>query len=171
MLKTIHTRIRSTIFVSCVALASTLSACSIVGVDEQTIVENKARADFVNTYWKLTSLNGEAVVMKEAQTREQHVIFRSKENSFNGFAGCNRFFGQYELAKEVSSSNDIASFGAIQLGGVGATRMACIDMGATEQVFLSALSKVASYKVVGEVLIFSDKNNREIAQFKAIYLK
>src|SRR5690349_11611407 len=53
----------------------------------------------------------------------------------NGFAGCNRFFGGYELSESK-----------IKFSGMGSTKMFCQDKSATEDKYLQALREVESFK-------------------------
>lgn len=55
--------------------------------------------------------------------------FHPKENKITGFAGCNRYFGTYEL-----------SGNSISFGMIGATKMACSHLD-IEQKFLSGIGE------------------------------
>jgi hypothetical protein len=55
-----------------------------------------ADAEFQETYWKLTRLEGKPVILSEKQ-REPHLVVRSKENRVTGFSGCNSMTGSYTL--------------------------------------------------------------------------
>ena len=72
-------------------------------------------AQLENTYWKLMTL-GNASVESPEGAREIHLVLNSQDMRVNGFAGCNRMSGGYELRARRSSSVDIAG-----------TMMACAD--------------------------------------------
>jgi len=61
-------------------------------------------------------------------SREQFVAFKA-DGAINGHAGCNRFFGQYELEGDV-----------LKIGPLASTKMACEDMKA-EQAFMQVLQE------------------------------
>jgi copper homeostasis protein (lipoprotein) len=69
---------------------------------------------FENTYWKLTLLNGSAVVRIERRS-EAHLLFQG-EGRLAGSDGCNRLFGRYSLQGET-----------IVFGQMGGTTMACLN--------------------------------------------
>jgi len=72
-----------------------------VSLDE-TCGARFAAKPFEGTHWKLTQLNGTAVVPVERRA-EAHVIFDG-DGRFAGSDGCNRMFGSYTLEGEKSSS-------------------------------------------------------------------
>jgi len=73
----------------------------------------------------------------------------------NGFAGCNSFFGSFELKE----SNGIS------FGKMGATMMACKDMG-FERNYLDALTNTSSYSINGNKLILFNEQKIALAKFE-----
>ena len=118
-----------------------------------------ARADLVNTYWKLTRLRNDAVIVGDKQ-REPHLVLRSQDRRLSGSGGCNRLMGSYEL------DGDKLTFGKM-----AATRMACLDSMDIEQSFLDALAQVKTWKIVGEHLELFDAGGNLLARFEARYMK
>ncbi|NSL53903.1 YbaY family lipoprotein [Uliginosibacterium aquaticum] len=117
-------------------------------------------ASLVNTYWKLLSLNGEAVVSREG-TREVYFVLNDKtEPGVSGFAGCNRFMGAYSLEDRQ-----------LKFSKVAATMMACVADGGPEQAFLAALGKVSSWRVSGQKLSLLDADGKLLAEFEARYMQ
>ena len=115
-------------------------------------------AELVNTYWKLTELEGEPVVTAENQ-REIKITLR-EENKLTGFAGCNSFFGSYEYDETTLSFSKLA-----------ATRMFCADTMDKESLFLKSLAAVKSYKITGQTMQLFDAEEKLLARFEAVYLK
>ena len=66
--------------------------------------------------WYLTEVGG-SPVSPMADDKQPHILLDPEEKQATGFAGCNHFFGSYEL--------DEAS---LTFGPIGATRMACPDL-------------------------------------------
>ncbi len=66
-----------------------------------------------------------------------------EDGRFAGSGGCNRFFGQYEVAGQ-----------ALTLSNVGATRMACLpEVMDAEQQFFNDLDRVRSHAIEGGALV------------------
>ncbi len=151
-------------------LVAALSGCAQNDSSNQSAEKSVATASLANTYWKLIELNQQAVTMQVNQEREQHIIFHSKDKRFTGFAGCNGYFGQYEIDGAISTSTKVATTGNLSLSGIGATRMACPDVMINEQKFLSAVSESTTFTIAGETLILSDEKDAAVAKFKSVYL-
>ena len=115
--------------------------------------------ELVNTYWKLTALDDQAVTVANNQ-REPHFVLRPDTKQVSGSGGCNGMFGSYTL----DGSN--LSFGAI-----GATKMACQYGMDTESAFFQALQRVARWKITGQQLELTDTAGAVIARFEARVMK
>jgi heat shock protein HslJ len=114
-------------------------------------------ASLQNTYWKLLELNGTPARSPEG-SREIHLILATAESRAHGFAGCNNFFGTYELGE------DSLSFSA-----VGSTMMACPEGMDTEQSFLQTLGAATRAEISGQIMsLYAD--DRLLARFEAVYL-
>jgi len=112
----------------------------------------------VNTYWKLTDLEGAAVEAVDNQ-REAHIVLHTEENRVAGFGGCNRLMGSYRL------DGDALSFGQL-----ATTMMACADGMQTEHAFLEVLEKVSAWEVTGSNLTLKDGAGDDVARFEAVHL-
>jgi copper homeostasis protein (lipoprotein) len=112
-----------------------------------------AAEPFEGTYWKLTELNGTAVVPIERRS-EAHVIFDS-EGRFAGSDGCNRMFGSYTLEGEK-----------IHFGRVGSTLMACPD-GTRDREFVESLGKTLKWRTLGSLLELRSGDDALLARFEA----
>ncbi len=116
---------RLPILVALVVLSLFVSACS-------------AGAKLNGNAWELTAINGSAPISGT------NVSLSFDEDGVAGSAGCNRYFGSYEVdGKKLS------------FGPLGSTRMACSEPeGVMEQEmrFLTLLGAAEGYKVKNGVL-------------------
>jgi len=95
--------------------------------------------------WYLTEVDG-SPVSPMADDKQPHILLNPTQKQATGFAGCNHFFGRYEL--DGSS---------LTFGPMGATRMACPDLetGLETSVF-DALENTRKWKRVnGELVLLS----------------
>ena len=96
--------------------------------------------------WYLTQVGG-SPVSPMADGKQPHILLDPVKKQVTGFAGCNNFFGSYEL--------DGAS---LTFGPMGATRMACPDLetGLEMSVF-EALESTRNWKKSdGELLLLDE---------------
>jgi heat shock protein HslJ len=93
--------------------------------------------------WYLTEVGG-SPVSPMADDKQPHILLDPEEKQATGFAGCNNFFGRYEL--DGSS---------LTFGPMGATRMACPDLetGLETSVF-KALESTLNGKSIAEICCF-----------------
>jgi copper homeostasis protein (lipoprotein) len=116
-----------------------------------------ALSELLNTYWKLIELNGESIETAEGM-KEAHLILSEPAAQARGNAGCNNFFGRYQL------EDNTLSFGAL-----GSTMMACAEGMDTERAFLDALGRTTRYVIQGETLqLYAE--DQLLARFEAVYL-
>jgi len=112
-----------------------------------------------NTYWKLTQLGNEPVIVGERQ-REPHLILQPEGNRVAGSGGCNRLMGGYQLAGERISFSRMAM-----------TRMACPDGMETERDFVAALEQVKTWKISGQHLELFNESGKLLARFESRELR
>ena len=114
--------------------------------------------ELTNTYWKLTELDDQPVVV--GQAREPHLRLRDVSRT-DGSTGCNSFSGTYERA------GDRLTFGKLVT-----TMMACTDpaLSRQEQRFLQVLASVDRAAAVGERLTLYAKD-RPVARLVAVYFR
>jgi heat shock protein HslJ len=98
--------------------------------------------------WYLTEVGG-SPVSPMADDKQPHILLDPEEKQATGFAGCNNFFGRYEL--DGSS---------LTFGPMGATRMACPDLetGLETSVF-KALESTRKWKIEGGDLLLLDTHD------------
>lgn len=128
-------------------IALLLSACaSLTGTADQPLQQ---------THWKLSSLADSSQLAHESQ-RTPDLQFNSRAKRVAGSTGCNRFMGSYTLKGQQLKFRQLAT-----------TMMACSRGMDTEEAYLDALSKVASWKVHGDSLELLDANKQPLAHFEA----
>jgi copper homeostasis protein (lipoprotein) len=118
-----------------------------------------ATAELLNTYWKLTALDGQPVTVAGRQ-REPHLVLHAKDQRVAGFSGCNRIAGGFTLKGNELSFDRMAG-----------TMRACVDGMEGELAFLNALGRVARWNVSGEHLELSDAGGKVVARFEARALR
>ncbi len=110
-------------------------------------------ASLTGTKWVLESMNGREVKLKEPTSE---VFMTLEDGKVNGKAGCNSFFGSYELGEENQ----------LDFGPMGATKMACPDMD-IEVFFFTMLDSTRIYTIEGNKLSLKDVNEGVLGVFKA----
>lgn len=81
--------------------------------------------------WRLVELNGQDV---SAMNPPITLLLDETQMKVSGFAGCNQFFGSYQLGESNLSFSDL-----------GSTKMYCQDRSAMEDRYLKALGGVDRY--------------------------
>ncbi len=87
-----------------ILLSTALSLLFITGcqTDNQTDspMNKSANTDsqqLTETQWQLIQFNGKIIKKNNPQAELPYIILREKDNRVVGLAGCNRFFGRYQL--------------------------------------------------------------------------
>jgi putative lipoprotein len=122
------------------------------------IVSEHALSTLTNTYWKLMTLNGEAVKMAERQKREAFFQLKDGQGIIKGFGSCNKFRGAFT----VSGSH-------LSLAPIAATSMACVNGMTVEGQFFKVLEQTAHYSIRGHDLTLLDRTKQPLAHFHAQY--
>lgn len=130
------------------AVLLTISGCNS---SKQTDV---AYEDLKNTRWVLKELNSAAVTDTK---QDIYIIFRINENKFDGFGGCNKFFGTYDYDGKI-----------LKLSDFGSTKMFCVD-DKYEIKFFEVLNSFDDHKIV-EKYLYLYKSGKVLAKFEAIFL-
>jgi heat shock protein HslJ len=91
--------------------------------------------------WRVRELSGHALA-PSVDRQQQFIIFDESKKQASGYAGCNRFFGEYEL-------NGVA----LRFGPIGATKRACPDLEeGVETEFFKVLDATRRWRIVDETL-------------------
>jgi heat shock protein HslJ/dienelactone hydrolase len=123
----------------------------------ETCESSTVKTPITNTYWKLVELNGAAIEPHEKQ-REVHIILEQEDNRVRGFAGCNGFFGDYELDGN-----------SVKFGQLASTMAACPYL-EEETALFGALEKITTYKIIGETLELRGEGDTRI-RARAVHLE
>ena len=95
--------------------------------------------------WRLVEVFG-VPVSPLAGKNQPYIMFDQAQKRVTGFAGCNNFFGGYEL--DGSS---------LKFGPIGSTRRACPDIETVlETSFFRALDKTNAWKIEDGILLLLD---------------
>jgi copper homeostasis protein (lipoprotein) len=112
-------------------------------------------SELENTYWKLTRLGEEPVVVELDQS-EPHLVLRSGDGRVAGSDGCNRVMGSYTIDGT-----------AIDFGEMATTMMACPDGMETGARFTEALAAAESFRLLAHHLELIDRDGGTVARFEA----
>lgn len=107
--------------------------------------------------WVLEKLDGKPLQMKE-NGNKVYIHFNDTEKRADGMAGCNRFFGGYELDGKT-----------LKFSQMGSTRMACPDM-EVESAFFKMLENTDRFEIKDHKLLLMNRN-QVLAEFKSEPLK
>lgn len=121
---------------------------------------DRGPAGLVNSYWRLTELDGADVPM-EASGREPFLLLHDAEGPrFVATVGCNTLLGGFE-------HDDGA---ALSFGPAASTLMACPpEVAARETALGAALEATASFDSDGHILRLRDGDGTVRARFLAVY--
>jgi heat shock protein HslJ len=122
-------------------LVSAMVACA---PERSAVSGDPALAELENVAWTLIELDGAAIAANSHSVPT--ITFTSKDHRAQGFAGCNRFFGGYQL-----------NGSQLQVGPLATTRMACPE-GNSESALLQALQETASWRIDGRKLDLLDSS-------------
>lgn len=117
---------------------------------------NKADSQLIDKYWKLIEITGKPVA-KEDVAKEAFIQFHALGSRINGNAGCNSFFGSYEITGNTH----------IKFSQIGSTMMMCLNMDVENQM-KRALETADSYVVKGDTLSLNRARMATLARFVAV---
>jgi len=109
-----------------------------------------------NNRWELVELMGNEISVNDNQ-KTPFIVFDVETARFSGNAGCNNFFGGYELMEGSR----------IKMGNAASTMMACPDMSIEDQ-FLKVLGQVDNYNVSDSTLSLNRARMAPLARFVAV---
>jgi uncharacterized lipoprotein YbaY/heat shock protein HslJ/uncharacterized lipoprotein NlpE involved in copper resistance len=127
----------------------------------ETCPPHVSTASLTNTYWRIDTLMGEAL-MPVDDRREPHLVLHDDPKPrFRATVGCNQLVGGYER------NGDELTFAA-----AASTMMACpppID--AAERNLRAVLEATHAVRQTGQTLVLQDAEGQPIAEFAAVYLR
>ena len=121
----------------------------------ETCGGRRVASEVENTYWRLTRLGEDPVVIGEGR-REPFLVLSSIDGRLAAFNGCNRVTGSYRVTAQ-----------SIAFGELASTMMACVDGMEYEQPFAQALERARTWRITGEQLELRDEGGNILARFEA----
>ena len=121
----------------------------------ETCGGRRVASEVENTYWRLTRLGEDPVVIGEGR-REPFLVLSSIDGRLAAFNGCNRVTGSYRVTAQ-----------SIAFGELASTMMACVEGMEYEQPFAQALERARSWRITGEQLELRDEGGNILARFEA----
>ena len=110
--------------------------------------------DLEGSRWVLVRLGDRPVIPQEGRP-EPYIVLQSATKQIAGHGGCNRLSGGYEIKGET-----------LQFGELTTTRMACPEI-EIEHALLSALDRVARWRLTDNQLVLLDTNNTALLQLES----
>jgi uncharacterized lipoprotein YbaY len=108
----------------------------------ERVGEEVAAGDLEDAVWVLESYGERGDLKAVLDATEITAEFKSEDGQVGGSAGCNRYFGDYEL-----------DGGSLSVGLLASTAMACPEaIMEQEQAYIEALQAAESYRVEGDEL-------------------
>ena len=128
---------------------------------DQSCERQRAKADLINTYWRLDEMHGERI-KGLPDRREPHLVLQNESSPrFRATAGCNWMSGPYERQGN-----------RLSFGPAAGTRMACpAPLGRIEDTLAQTLGAVREYRIAGESLTLLDGEGEVIAILTAVYFR
>jgi heat shock protein HslJ len=123
-------------------LLTITSACASGGAGEH-------KPPLRGTTWVLVGDGGQKIA------RPPSIVLDPDQPRVNGFAGCNRLMGSFEL--------DAAR---LRFGSAATTRMACLDGGDVEERFLQAYAAVRGWRIAGGELLLTGADGRTLLRLQ-----
>jgi len=113
----------------------------------------------MGTHWQLSKLGTETITA-DVTLRTPYLTFSQGDNKVTGFAGCNRFSGNYDrLANNIN------------LTQLSTTKKLCFQQMNLEAQFLTVLSETDTYKVIDNTLTLYGNSGLALGQFIAQGIK
>ncbi len=133
----------------------------VTGSLAEHYILNKQTLQITDRHWKLVELNGQKVEYDKKSGNQPYIILRPNEdNKVYGYAGCNRFFGNFEIKEG----------GQISFLQMGATKMYCPDM-KIEDEFFKVLNTADNFSLSGEIMTLNKAKMAPLAKFEVAYFQ
>ena len=128
-----------TLFLGLCCLIIGLSAC------------NSKQQEIEGTRWIVQTIGQQTIAVDSTWAEQPSFQLEPSEKRINGFAGCNRFFGNYALTEP----------NRIQFDHMGATKMFCPNI-QVEDLLLQTLAQAYTVKVEKDQLFLYDEYEKEL---------
>ncbi|MFO7759715.1 MAG: YbaY family lipoprotein [Roseovarius sp.] len=128
---------------------------------DQSCERQRAKADLINTYWRLDEMHGESI-KGLPDRREPHLVLQdAPAPRIRATVGCNWMSGSYDRQGE-----------RLTFGPLAGTRMACpAPLDRLEDALVRMLGAVRGYRTTGESLTLLDGQGEIIALLTAVYFR
>jgi len=133
--------------------------CNNINKQNHLGIEKNALSSELNGAYTITT-----ILENDVSSYHLEVNFNSKEHKITGFAGCNRFFGNYVLTDD-----------SLQFGAIGSTKMSCDEeKNNIEMTLFETLSKVNGVSYIndhtinllnGETTVLTIRKNSQENEF------
>ena len=122
--------------------------------------DNRVAAEFSNTFWGLTHLNGMEQDHIEGR-QEPYFLISQDRTRFSGTMGCNRIMGPLNIDGEN-----------VEFGPVASTMMACPpELAERETAFAETLEAARRVDLMDQSLRLLNDAGIERARFRALYMR
>ncbi|KXO13051.1 Lipoprotein-related protein [Moritella sp. JT01] len=118
-------------------------------------INGDGQVRLTGTHWQLSMLGTEAITT-DVTLHTPYITFSQDDNKVMGFAGCNRFSGNYD--RQANNVN---------LTQLLTTKKLCFQQMNLETQFLTALSEADNYSVIDNTLTLYSNSGLALGQFTA----
>lgn len=114
---------------------------------------NKVKTSLTGTHWQLIYIDDRNW---SEITDTMAYLHLKRDKTFDGFSGCNRITGSYLLKSDV-----------LLINRTGTSRKACPNGMEGENLLISILDDIESYRITENILELIDQNEQVLAKFLA----
>lgn len=132
-----------------------LKPAEILVSQVRTEMKDDGQVSLTNTTWQLSMLGAQQIT-PDVTNQKPYLTFNHDDNKVVGFAGCNRFNGNYEALAD-----------SVNLTQLLTTKKLCFQQMNLESQFLTALSETDNYKVIDNTLTLYSNSGLALGQFTA----
>ncbi len=126
----------------------------------ETCARAAPAARLAGTVWRIRSIDGISMAWSPP-AREPFILFNAEDARVNASVGCNTMHGRFDADAD----------GALSVGPLASTMMACHDQLAAQEAALAvALEETAGYQIGGRTLRLLDAEGAALAELEAMYL-
>lgn len=129
----------------------------LIGLGAISCNSSRNMVKLTGVKWVLEKMDGKPLQMKE-NGNKVYIHFNDTEKRADGMAGCNRFFGGYEMDGKT-----------LKFSQMGSTRMACPDM-EVESAFFKMLESTDRFEIKDHKLLLM-QGNQVLGEFRTEPLK
>lgn len=118
-------------------------------------MNNQIEQKLIRGKWILIEIDGTPVI-KHSSDDMPFIEFKSENQRIQGFAGCNNFFGKYQITDERE----------ISFSEIGATKKYCVESMETEKALFNILSKSHYIEITENRLMLKSKAQNKTVIFR-----